>query len=196
MLEEVGISVEFSHHETGPGQNEIDLRHADALQTADNVMTFRTVIKEVAYSRGMYAAFMPKPFTKCAGSRHAHPLLPLRRRHQRIFSSGCRIPAVQDHATSSPVCSSMPLNSPRSPTSSSTPTSASGAAAGDSLLRLWGHNSRSALCVCPCYKPNKMQDPHRIQYRGLDSASNPYLARGDLAAGLKGIENSTRSCPP
>jgi len=73
MLEEVGISVEFSHHETGPGQNEIDLRHADALQTADNVMTFRTVIKEVAYSLGMYATFMPKPFTKYAGSgMHTH----------------------------------------------------------------------------------------------------------------------------
>ncbi len=58
MLEE-GTSSNSSHHETGPGQNEIDLRHADALQTADNVMTFRTVIK-VAYCSA-YATSCPSP---------------------------------------------------------------------------------------------------------------------------------------
>lgn len=63
MLEQLGISVEFSHHEGGPGQNEIDLRYADALSMADNVMTFKTVIKEVAIEQGVYATFMPKPFT-------------------------------------------------------------------------------------------------------------------------------------
>lgn len=73
MLESVGISVEFSHHEAGPGQNEIDLRYADALQTADNIMTFRTVIKEVALQQGTYATFMPKPFTAHPGSgMHTH----------------------------------------------------------------------------------------------------------------------------
>ena len=61
MLEDLGISVEFSHHEAGPGQNEIDLRYADALTTADNIMTFRTVVKEVAIEQGVYATFMPKP---------------------------------------------------------------------------------------------------------------------------------------
>src|SRR5690606_35343378 len=64
MLEDLGISVEFSHHESGPGQNEIDLRYADALTTADNIMTFRTVIKEVAIEQGVYATFMPKPFAE------------------------------------------------------------------------------------------------------------------------------------
>ena len=63
MLESMGISVEFSHHEGGPGQQEIDLRYADALSTADNIMTFRTVIREVALSQGIWASFMPKPFT-------------------------------------------------------------------------------------------------------------------------------------
>ena len=61
MLEDLGISVEYSHHEAGPGQNEIDLRYADALTMADNIMTFRTVIKEVAIEQGVYATFMPKP---------------------------------------------------------------------------------------------------------------------------------------
>ncbi|HET6562670.1 MAG TPA: glutamine synthetase family protein, partial [Marmoricola sp.] len=73
MLEQMGISVEFSHHEGGPGQQEIDLRYADALSTADNVMTFRTVVREVALSQGTYASFMPKPYTTHPGSgMHTH----------------------------------------------------------------------------------------------------------------------------
>src|SRR3954451_15317799 len=62
MLERMSISVEFSHHEVAPGQQEIDLRYADALTTADNIMTFRLVMKEVALEQGVYATFMPKPF--------------------------------------------------------------------------------------------------------------------------------------
>ena len=73
MLEAMGISVEFSHHEGGPGQQEIDLRYADALSTADNIMTFRTVIREVALSQGIWATFMPQPFTSHPGSgMHTH----------------------------------------------------------------------------------------------------------------------------
>ena len=72
-LERIGISVEFSHHEVAPGQQEIDLRYADALTTADNIMTFRHVIKEVALSHGVHASFMPKPFTDQPGSgMHTH----------------------------------------------------------------------------------------------------------------------------
>ena len=67
MLEAMGISVEFSHHEGAPGQNEIDLRYADALTTADNIMTFKTVVKEVALEQGIYATFMPKPFADHPG---------------------------------------------------------------------------------------------------------------------------------
>ena len=73
MLERMGISVEFSHHEVAPGQQEIDLRYADALTTADNLMTFRLVMKEVALEQGVYATFMPKPFTDQPGSgMHTH----------------------------------------------------------------------------------------------------------------------------
>ncbi|ORA08916.1 glutamine synthetase, partial [Mycobacterium asiaticum DSM 44297] len=72
-LEFMGISVEFSHHEGAPGQQEIDLRFADALSMADNVMTFRYVIKEVALEEGVRATFMPKPFGQHAGSAmHTH----------------------------------------------------------------------------------------------------------------------------
>ncbi|NDB17833.1 MAG: glutamine synthetase, partial [Actinobacteria bacterium] len=73
LLEQMGISVEFSHHEGAPGQQEIDLRYADALTTADNIMTFRLVVKEVALEQGSYATFMPKPFMEFPGSgMHTH----------------------------------------------------------------------------------------------------------------------------
>ncbi len=72
-LERIGISVEYSHHEVAPGQQEIDLRYADALTTADNIMTFRHVVKEVALSTGVQASFMPKPFTDQPGNgMHTH----------------------------------------------------------------------------------------------------------------------------
>ncbi len=73
MLENMGISVEFSHHEGGPGQNEIDLRYADALSMADNIQTFKAVIKEVALEQGIFASFMPKPMAGQPGSgMHTH----------------------------------------------------------------------------------------------------------------------------
>ena len=72
-LERIGISVEYSHHEVAPGQQEIDLRYADALATADNIMTFRHMVKEVAVSHGVHATFMPKPFSDQPGSgMHTH----------------------------------------------------------------------------------------------------------------------------
>ncbi|MDQ2738614.1 MAG: glutamine synthetase family protein, partial [Actinomycetota bacterium] len=72
-LEAMGISVEFSHHEGAPGQQEIDLRYADALTMADNIMSFRYVVKEVAITQGVHASFMPKPFPEHPGSAmHTH----------------------------------------------------------------------------------------------------------------------------
>ncbi len=72
-LEQIGIDVEFSHHESGPSQHEIDMRQADALQMADNVMTYRTIVKEIAHQHGWYATFMPKPLMDANGSgMHTH----------------------------------------------------------------------------------------------------------------------------
>ena len=89
MLEDLGISVEFSHHETGPGQIEIDLRYADALTTADNIMTFRTVVKEVAIEQGVYATFMPKPLQGQPGSGVRARRVPARGGRTRS-RGGCR----------------------------------------------------------------------------------------------------------
>ena len=68
LLEEMGIEVVYSHHEVAPSQHEIDLRYTDALTMADNVMTYRLVVKEVAMKHGFYATFMPKPFSNQNGS--------------------------------------------------------------------------------------------------------------------------------
>ena len=188
MLEEVGISVEFSHHENGPGQNEIDLRHADALQTADNIMTFRSVIKEVAHTQGIYATFMPKPFTEHPGSgMHTHFSL-FEGDTNAFFEAGAEyqlsrtarqfIAGILRHAPEFTAVTNQFVNSYKR---------LWGGGEAPSYLS-WGHNNRSALVRVPLYKPTKMQSA-RIEYRGLDSAVNPYLAYAVvLAAGLKGIE--------
>ena len=89
MLEQMGISVEYSHHEAGPGQNEIDLRYADALTMADNIMTFRTVVKEISLERGIHASFMPKPLAD-APATHQIP------RVQPAADSAIPAPPVDD----------------------------------------------------------------------------------------------------
>ena len=75
-LEKMGIPVEYSHHEMGPSQHEIDLRYADALSMADAVMTYKLVVKEIALKHGVYASFMPKPMSDAPGSgMHVHQSL-------------------------------------------------------------------------------------------------------------------------
>src|SRR5205807_2476147 len=72
-LEDMGIPVEYSQHEDGPGQHEIDLRYTDALTMADTVMTVRMLVKEVAQEHGVHASFMPKPLAGVQGSgMHTH----------------------------------------------------------------------------------------------------------------------------
>ena len=83
-LEEMGIGVEFSHHEVAPSQHEIDLRYTDALTMADNTMTYRLVVKEVAMANGVYATFMPKPLAGENGSGMHLPIA-VQRRPQRLL---------------------------------------------------------------------------------------------------------------
>jgi len=188
MLESMGISVEFSHHEAGPGQNEIDLRYADALTTADNLMTFRTVVKEVALEQGVYASFMPKPLADQPGSgMHTHMSLFEGDRNafhepgsQYELSKVARqfIAGLLHHAAEITAVTNQYVNSyKRLWGGSEAPSFVS-----------WGHNNRSALVRVPMYKPGK-GNSSRIEYRALDSAANPYLSFALLlTAGLKGIE--------
>jgi glutamine synthetase len=189
MLEQLGISVEFSHHEGGPGQNEIDLRYADALTMADNIMTFRTVVKEVAIEQGVYATFMPKPFTEHPGSgMHTHMSLFEGDTNSFFDPSGQYslsktakhfIAGLLRHASEITAVTNQYVNSYKR---------LWGGGEAPSFV-CWGHNNRSALIRVPLYKPEKGQSS-RIEYRAIDSAANPYLAYALLlSAGLKGIEN-------
>ena len=187
-LEQMGISVEFSHHETAPGQQEIDLRYADALSMADNVMTFRYVVKEVARAEGVRATFMPKPFSEHAGSAmHTHMSLfegennafhnpddPM----QLSETGKAFIAGILQHANEISAVTNQWVNSyKRLIHGGEAPTAAS-----------WGPSNRSALVRVPMYTPNKASS-RRVEIRSPDSACNPYLTFAVLlAAGLRGIE--------
>ena len=188
ILEAMGISVEFSHHEGAPGQQEIDLRYADALSTADNIMTFRHVIKEVALEQGFYASFMPKPFTDHPGSgMHTHVSL-FEGEKNAFYDATAEfnlskvarsfIAGILKHSSEITAVTNQWVNSYKR---------LQGGGEAPALIN-WGHNNRSALVRIPMYKPNK-ENSTRIEFRSPDSACNPYLAFAVmLAAGLKGIE--------
>ncbi|MSY52171.1 MAG: glutamine synthetase, partial [Actinobacteria bacterium] len=188
MLEAMGISVEFSHHEGAPGQQEIDLRYADALSTADNIMTFRLVVKEVALEQGVFASFMPKPFTDHPGSgMHVH--LSLFEGDRNAFHEAGApyqlsrvgrsfIAGLLRHAPEITAITNQWVNSYKR---------LHGGGEAPAFIS-WGHNNRSALVRVPMYKPGKGNST-RIELRSPDSACNPYLSFAViLAAGLKGIE--------
>ena len=193
-LEALGISVEFSHHEVAPGQQEIDLRYADALSMADNIMTFRHVIKEVALSVGSHATFMPKPFRHRPGSgMHTH--LSLFEGDRNAFhdptdelnlskTARAFIAGLLHHAREMTAVTNQWVNSYKR---------LYGYAARGELVEAptyvcWGHANRSALVRVPMYKPGKANST-RVEMRSLDSACNPYLAFAVLlAAGMKGVE--------
>jgi len=188
LLEAMGISVEFSHHEGGPGQQEIDLRDADALSTADNIMTFRHVIKEVALEQGFYASFMPKPFTEHPGSgMHTH--ISLFEGEKNAFHDESAefnlspvgrsfIAGLLKHAPEITAITNQWVNSYKR---------LQGGGEAPALIN-WGQSDRGALIRIPQYKPNK-ENSTRIEFRSPDSAANPYLAYAlMLAAGLKGVE--------
>ncbi len=188
MLEDLGISVEYSHHEGGPGQNEIDLRYADGLTMADNLMTFRTVVKEVAIEQGVHATFMPKPLAGEPGSgMHTHMSLfegdtnafyDASQPHQLSTIGRRFIAGLLRHSEEISLVLNQFVNSYKR---------LWGGDEAPSYIT-WGHRNRSALVRVPMYKPGKGQSA-RIEHRGIDSAANPYLAYAlMLAAGLKGIE--------
>jgi len=185
LLEAMGISVEFSHHEGAPGQQEIDLRYADALSTADNIMTFRHVIKEVALEQGFYASFMPKPFTDHPGSgMHTHVSL-FEGEKNAFFDASAEFnlsktgrSGILKHAAEMTAITNQWVNSYKR---------LQGGGEAPALIN-WGQSDRGALVRIPMYKPNK-ENSTRIELRSPDSACNPYLAYAVmLAAGLKGIE--------
>jgi glutamine synthetase len=191
-LEKMGIPVEYSHHEVAPSQHEIDLRYQDALTMADTVMTYRLVVKEIAYANGLYATFMPKPIQGENGSgMHVH---------QSLFTE-------EGNAFFDP-------NDPEGFNLSEVGKSyiagllkyAPEFCAVNSYKRLvpgyeaptyvtWARRNRSAMVRVPMYKPGK-EAATRIELRSPDPVANPYLAFAVmLGAGLKGVEEGLKVPP-
>ena len=187
-LESLGIPVELSHHEVSPSQHELDLRYTDALTMADNLMTTRLAVKEVAMEAGIYATFMPKPLEGFDGSGlHLH--LSLFEGDKNAFyepggefgmSKVARgfIAGLLTHAREITAVTNQWVNSyKRLVPGFDAPTSVA-----------WARNNQSALVRVPTPKAGKPAST-RIEYRSPDGACNPYLTFSViLAAGLAGIE--------
>ena len=196
MLEAMGIKVEFSHHEVSPSQHEIDLRYKDALTMADQVMTYRIVVKEIAQQHGCYATFMPKPIFGVNGSgMHVHQSLfkgdknaffdPNDEYHLSDVGKGY-IAGLLKHAPEITSVTNQWINSyKRLVPGYEAP-----------VYITWARRNRSTLVRVPMYKPNK-EKATRVEFRSPDPACNPYLAFSVmLAAGLAGIKNKYELPPP
>jgi glutamine synthetase len=186
-LEAMGIPVEYSFHENGPSQHEIDLRYTDALSMADNVMTFRLVVKEVARTNGVHATFMPKPIAGAFGSgMHTH--LSLFEGEANAFhdpgdefglskTGRAFIAGLLHHAREITAVTNQTVNSyKRLVAGMEAP-----------VYVCWARNNRSALVRVPLPKRGNTEAT-RVEYRAPDPACNPYLAFSImLAAGMRGI---------
>jgi len=198
-LEAMGIPVEYSFHELGPSQHEIDLRYTDALTMADNVMTFRLVVKEVAQDLGVYATFMPKPIPDAFGSgMHTHMSLfegDVNAFHDPGDEHGlskvgkCFIAGLLRHAPEITAITNQWVNSYKRLGLAQLPGVAAPIVGYEAPVYVcWARNNRTALVRVPIAKKGK-ESSTRIEFRSPDPACNPYLAFSVmLAAGLKGVD--------
>ena len=195
-LEKMGIGIEYSHHEVAPSQHEIDMRYTDALTMADNVMTYRLVVKQIAINQGVYATFMPKPVFGINGSgMHVHQSLFKGDRNaffdpkgKYFLSKLARnyIAGLLKYAPEITSINNQWINSyKRLVPGYEAPVYLS-----------WAKRNRSDLIRVPEYRPGK-EKATRIELRSPDPACNPYLCFSVmLAAGLKGIEDGLEPPEP
>ncbi len=188
-LEEMGIRVEYSHHEVAPSQHEIDLRYADAVEMADMVMTYRVTVKEIARKYGVYATFMPKPlFGENGSGMHTHQSL-FKGDKNAFFDAKDKyhLSDVAKSYTAGLLKHIKEITLVLNQWVNSYKRLVPGYEA--PVYICWARRNRSALIRVPMYKPGK-EKATRIELRSPDPACNPYLAFACmLHAGLKGIEN-------
>jgi glutamine synthetase len=187
-LERLGIGVEYTHHEVGPSQHEIDMRFAEGLRMADNAMTYRITVKEIAMKYGVYATFMPKPlFGENGSGMHVHQSLFTGDRNAffdandefHLSATAKSFIAGQlKHAREiSPLFAQWVNSYKRLVPGYEAP-----------VYIAWSRRNRSALIRVPMYHPGKEQAT-RCELRCPDPACNPYLTFAVmLQAGLEGIE--------
>jgi glutamine synthetase len=196
FLEAMGIGVEYSHHEVAPSQQEIDLRYTDALTMADNAMTYRIIVKEVATRNNVYATFMPKPlFGENGSGMHTHQSL-FKGDRNAFYDANDKyhlseigknyIAGTLKHCKEIVAITNQWVNSyKRLVPGFEAPVYIS-----------WARRNRSTLVRIPMYKPGK-ETSTRIEFRCPDPACNPYLAFSVmLAAGLEGIKNKYKLPEP
>ncbi len=187
-LEQLGIHVEYTHHEVGPSQHEIDMRYADALKMADDCMTYRITVKEYAMKYGWHATFMPKPlFGENGSGMHTHQSL-FREGRNAFFDENdafflsdvgkAFIAGQLRHAREISSIFAQWVNSyKRLVPGFEAP-----------VYLAWSRRNRSALVRVPLYHPGK-EKATRMELRCPDPACNPYLTFAALLqAGLEGIE--------
>jgi glutamine synthetase len=194
-LQAMGIQVEYSHHEVAPSQHEIDLRYKDVVTMADQVMTYRLTVKEIAAAHGVYATFMPKPMFGVNGSgMHVHQSLFKGSRNAFFDASDeynlsaegkSYIAGLLAHIKEIALVTNQWINSyKRLVPGYEAP-----------VYICWSRRNRSAMVRVPLYKPGK-ENATRVELRNPDPACNPYLAfAAMLAAGLDGIEKGL-TLPP
>jgi glutamine synthetase len=194
MLEAMGFEVEASHHEVAPGQHEIDFKYADALTTADNIATFRSVVRAVSELHNVHATFMPKPISGINGSgMHTH--ISLFRDGENAFheesdefglseTAYSFLAGILDHAPAiTAICN---------PTVNSYKRLVPGYEA--PIYVAWSDVNRSALVRKPAARGPAAS---RIELRSPDPSCNPYLALAVmLQAGLDGIERGLEAPDP
>ena len=189
-LEEMGIGVAYTHHEVAPGQEEIVLRHTDALTMADNCMTYKVVVKEVARQHNVFATFMPKPLANLNGNgMHTHQSL--FRGENNVFydaDEDLNLSAIGRHYIAGLLEHASGITSITNQWVNSYKRLVPGYEA--PIYISWAKVNRSDLIRVPRIKPSR-PDEMRIEYRAPDAACNPYLAFSVmLAAGLDGVERA------
>ena len=181
-LEEMGIKPETSHHESGPGQNEIDFKYCDALEAADSLITFKSVVKAISSRNGLFASFLPKPLADESGSG-LHINLSLSKNGRNIFNDEQGLPSDTAKSFIAGILYAVPeLTAFLNPIPNSYERFGSFEAP---KYVSWSHENRSQLVRIPAATGEGM----RMELRSPDPSLNPYLAFGLLLhAGLNGIE--------
>jgi len=196
VLEEMGIGVEYSHHEVAPSQHEIDLRYTDALTMADSVMTYKLVVKQVAQNHGVFATFMPKPVFGVNGSgMHVHMSL-FKGDRNTFFDNNDphHLSQIAKHFIAGLLKHAPAITSVTNQWVNSYKRLLPGYEA--PVYITWARRNRADLIRIPEYQPGK-EEATRIEFRSPDPACNPYLTFSViLAAGLEGVEKEYEPPPP
>jgi len=195
-LQEMGIGVEYSHHEVASSQHEIDMRYTDAMTMADNVMTYRLIVKQIALQHGVYATFMPKPIFGINGSgMHVHQSL-FKGDRNAFFDKNdeYHISKIAKSYIAGLLKYAPEITSVTNQWINSYKRLVAGYEA--PVYLSWARRNRSDLIRVPEYRPGK-ENATRVEFRSPDPACNPYLAFSVmLAAGLEGIEKGYEAPEP